>query len=137
MTHIMGDAAFVGDTLFIPDGGTALCDFPGGDAHTLFQSIKPVLSLPPRTRLFMCHDYCPEGRDICWETTAAEERASNIHIRDGIIEDEFVRMRTERDATLSMPRLIIPSIQINMRAGHMPEPEAGGQRFLRVPLNAL
>ena len=137
MTHVVGDAALVGDTLFMPDGGTARVDFPGGDAHALFRSTRRVLSLPPATRLFMCHDYGPNGRDIRWETTVADERANNIHVRDGITEDEFVSMRTTRDATLSMPRLIVPSIQVNMRGGQLPPAEDGGQRFLKVPLNSL
>ena len=137
MTHVMGDAAFVGDTLFMPDGGTARADFPGGDARQLFRSIKRVLSLPPQTRLFMCHDYGPNGRDIKWETTVADERAHNIHVHDGITEDEFVPMRTARDATLGMPRLIIPSIQVNMHAGQLPPAEDNGKRYLKVPLNAL
>jgi glyoxylase-like metal-dependent hydrolase (beta-lactamase superfamily II) len=137
MTHVIGDAAFVGDTLFMPDGGTARADFPGGDARQLFRSIKRVLSLSPETRLFMCHDYGPNGRDIKWETTVAEERAHNIHVHDGVTEDEFVRMRTERDATLAMPRLIIPSIQVNMHAGQLPPPGPDGKRFLKVPLNAF
>ncbi|MGE0419791.1 MAG: MBL fold metallo-hydrolase [Acetobacteraceae bacterium] len=137
MTHVIGDAAFVGDTLFMPDGGTARADFPGGDARVLFRSIRRVLALPDATRLFMCHDYGPNGREIRWETTVGEERANNIHVRDGVTEDEFVRMRTERDATLGMPRLIIPSIQVNMRAGAMPEPEPDGKRFLKVPLNVF
>ena len=137
MVHVMGNAAFVGDTLFMPDGGTARADFPGGDARVLFQSIKRVLSLPSEMRLFMCHDYGPNGRAITWETTVADERAHNLHVHDGITEDAFVVMRTERDATLAMPRLIIPSIQVNMRGGQMPEPEADGQRFLKVPLNTL
>ena len=133
-THVMGDAAFVGDTLFMPDGGTARADFPGGDARTLYRSIQRVLSLPPETRLFMCHDYAPGGRDIKWETTVREERANNIHVRDGISEDEFVAMRTARDMTLGAPRLIIPSIQVNIRAGHLPDPDASGKRHLKVPL---
>lgn len=137
MTHIVGDAAFVGDTLFMPDGGTARADFPGGDARALYRSIKRVLALPPEMRLFMCHDYGPGGRDIRWETTVAEERAHNIHVRDGIGEDEFVAMRTQRDATLAMPKLIIPSIQVNMRAGRLPEPDDSGKRFLKVPVNGL
>jgi glyoxylase-like metal-dependent hydrolase (beta-lactamase superfamily II) len=137
MTHVIGDAAFIGDTLFMPDGGTARADFPGGDARTLFRSIKRVLELPPETRLFMCHDYAPGGRDIKWETTVAEERAHNIHVRDGISEDEFVNMRTERDATLELPRLIIPSIQVNIRGGNLPEPDAAGKRHLKVPINEL
>jgi glyoxylase-like metal-dependent hydrolase (beta-lactamase superfamily II) len=135
MTHVIGDTAFVGDTLFMPDGGTARADFPGGDARTLFRSIKRVLDLPPETRLFMCHDYGPEGRDIRWETTVAEEREKNIHVHDGVTEDEFVAMRNARDATLSMPRLIIPSIQVNMKAGRLPAPDDGGTRFLKVPLD--
>lgn len=137
MTHVIGDAAFVGDTLFMPDGGTARADFPGGDARVLYRSIRRVLSLPPDTRLFMCHDYCPDGRPVAWETTVAAERAGNIHVRDGIGEDEFVAMRTARDATLAMPRLILPAIQVNMRAGDLPPADAGGRRFLKVPLDAL
>jgi glyoxylase-like metal-dependent hydrolase (beta-lactamase superfamily II) len=137
MTHVIGDAAFVGDTLFMPDGGTARADFPGGDARELYRSIRKILVLPPETRLFMCHDYGPDGRDIKWETTVAEERAHNIHVRDGVTEDEFVALRTARDATLSMPKLIIPSIQVNMKAGALPEPEDNGRRYLKVPLNAF
>lgn len=137
MTHVIGDAAFVGDTLFMPDSGTARADFPGGDARQLYRSIKKVLSLPPQMRLFMCHDYGPNGREIRWETTVGEERANNIHVRDGIGEDEFVAMRSARDKTLSMPKLIIPSIQVNMRAGHLPKPEAGGRSFLKLPVNGL
>ena len=137
MTHIVGDAAFVGDTLFMPDGGTARADFPGGDARVLYRSIKKVLSLPGEMRLFMCHDYAPGGREIRYETTVAEERAHNIHVRDGISEDEFVAMRAARDETLGMPKLIVPSIQVNIRAGHLPEPDESGKRFLKVPLNGL
>jgi glyoxylase-like metal-dependent hydrolase (beta-lactamase superfamily II) len=137
MTHVVGDAAFLGDTLFMPDGGTARADFPGGNARDLFRSIQRILSLPPETRLFVCHDYGPNDRTIKGETTVAEERAHNIHVRDGVTEDEFVQMRTKRDATLPMPRLIIPSIQVNMRAGQLPPAESGEQRFLKVPLNAL
>ncbi|MCV3766509.1 MBL fold metallo-hydrolase [Rhizobium sp. TRM95796] len=137
MTHVIGDAAFVGDTLFMPDGGTARADFPGGDARILFHSIRKVLSLPPETRLFMCHDYGPNGREIRWETTVAEERAHNIHVRDGVSEDDFVALRTARDETLAMPRLIIPSIQVNMKAGELPTPEDDGKRYLKVPLNAF
>jgi glyoxylase-like metal-dependent hydrolase (beta-lactamase superfamily II) len=137
MTHVIGDAAFVGDTLFMPDGGSARADFPGGDARELYRSIKKVLALPPETRLFMCHDYAPNGREIRWETTVADERAHNIHVHDGTTEDAFVALRTERDATLSMPKLIIPSIQINMKAGELPEPDDSGTRFLKVPLNVL
>ena len=137
MTHVIGNAAFTGDTLFMPDGGTARADFPGGDAHVLYHSIKRVLSLPPEIRLFMCHDYAPGGRDIKWETTVGEERANNIHVRDGVSEDEFVKMRTTRDATLALPKLIIPSIQVNMRGGNLPEPDAEGKRHLKVPINEL
>ncbi|MDH6268498.1 glyoxylase-like metal-dependent hydrolase (beta-lactamase superfamily II) [Rhizobium sp. SG_E_25_P2] len=137
MTHVIGDAAFVGDTLFMPDGGTARADFPGGDARILFRSIHKVLSLPPETRLFMCHDYGPNGREIRWETTVAEERAHNIHVRDGVSENEFVALRTARDETLAMPRLIIPSIQVNMKAGELPAPEDDGKRYLKVPLDAF
>jgi len=137
MTHLVGDAAFVGDTLFMPDGGTARADFPGGDARELYRSIKRVLSLPAGTRLFICHDYAPGGREIRWETTVAAERASNIHVHDGVDEDAFVAMRTARDATLAMPRLILPSLQINMRAGRLPPKDEDGRQFLKVPVNAL
>jgi glyoxylase-like metal-dependent hydrolase (beta-lactamase superfamily II) len=137
-THVIGDAAFVGDTLFMPDGGTARADFPGGDARVLYRSIRKVLeTLPLQTRLFMCHDYAPEGRDYRWETTVGEERANNIHVRDGTTEDTFVAMREARDKTLGMPRLIVPSLQVNIRAGHLPEPDASGKRFLKVPINEL
>ncbi|MFN8927189.1 MAG: MBL fold metallo-hydrolase [Rhodospirillales bacterium] len=137
MTHVVGDAAFVGDTLFMPDGGTARADFPGGDARELYRSIKRVLSLPAGTRLFICHDYAPGGREIRWETTVAAERASNIHVHDGVDEDAFVAMRTARDATLAMPRLILPSLQVNMRAGRLPPKDEDGRQFLKVPVNAL
>jgi glyoxylase-like metal-dependent hydrolase (beta-lactamase superfamily II) len=137
MTHVIGNAAFVGDTLFMPDSGTARADFPGGDAHTLFRSIQRVLALPPETRLFMCHDYGQDGREIKWETSVAEERAHNIHVRNGVSEEEFVKMRVARDATLELPKLIIPSIQINMRGGNLPEPDATGKRHLKVPINEL
>ena len=136
-THVIGDAAFVGDTLFMPDGGTARADFPGGDARTLYRSIRRVLALPSETRLFMCHDYAPGGREVRFETTVAEERASNIHLRDGIDEDAFVALRTARDATLPMPRLIVPAIQVNMNAGGLPPPENDGRRYLKVPLDSL
>lgn len=137
-THVIGDAAFVGDTLFMPDGGTARADFPGGDARTLYRSMRHILeALPPQMRLFMCHDYGPNGREIRWETTVAEERAHNIHVRDGVSEDEFVKMREDRDKTLAMPKLIIPSLQVNIRGGHLPKPDAGGKRFLKVPVNTL
>ncbi|BES70444.1 MBL fold metallo-hydrolase [Marinobacter nanhaiticus D15-8W] len=136
LTYVIGDAAFVGDTLFMPDYGTARCDFPGGDARTLFKSIQKVLSLPPETRLFLCHDYKAPGRDefVCM-TTVAEQRAHNVHVHEGVGEDDFVKMRTERDATLGMPRLILPSVQVNMRAGHMPPAEDNGQVYLKVPIN--
>ncbi len=137
MTHVVGDAAFVGDTLFMPDGGSARCDFPGGSAETLFDSIQKVLSLPDQTRLFMCHDYGPNGREYQWETTVAEEKANNIHVGGGKSKDDFVKFRTERDAQLDMPRLIIPSLQVNMRAGDMPEAEDNGTTYLKVPLNKL
>lgn len=137
MTHVAGDAAFVGDTLFMPDGGSARADFPGGDARTLYRSIQRVLALPGETRLFMCHDYGPNGREIRWETTVAEQRAHNIHVRDGISEDEFVRMREARDATLAMPRLIIPALQVNMRAGALPPADESGRHFLKVPVNGF
>jgi glyoxylase-like metal-dependent hydrolase (beta-lactamase superfamily II) len=137
MTHVIGDAAFVGDTLFMPDGGSARADFPGGDARTLYRSIRRILALPNETRLFMCHDYGPNGREIRWETTVAEQRAHNIHVRDGITEDEFVATREARDRTLDMPRLIIPSLQVNMKAGKLPAPDTSGKRFLKVPINGL
>ena len=137
MTHVIGDAAFVGDTLFMPDGGSARADFPGGDSRVLYRSIRRVLSLPDEMRLFMCHDYGPNGREIRWETTVAEQRAHNIHVKDGITEDEFVQMREARDATLGMPRLIIPSLQVNMRGGELPKPDESGKRFLKVPINGL
>ncbi len=135
MTHVAGNAAFVGDTLFMPDGGSSRADFPGGDSRTLYRSIHRVLSLPAEMRLFMCHDYGPNGRDIRWETTVSEQKTQNIHVRDGIIEDEFVAMRDARDKTLAMPKLIIPALQVNMRAGELPEPDDSGTRFLKVPIN--
>lgn len=138
MTYVFGDAAFIGDTLFMPDYGTARADFPGGSARELYRSIKKVLALSPETRLFLCHDYKAPGRDkYAWETTVAEQRKSNLHVRDGVTEDEFVAMREARDKTLSMPKLIIPSIQVNMRAGDLPEPEDNGVRYLKMPLNRL
>ena len=136
MVHVMGDAAFVGDTLFMPDGGSARADFPGGDAGTLYDSIQKVLALPDAMRLFMCHDYGPNGRDIAWETTVGEEKAHNIHVGGGKTREEFVRFRTERDAQLAMPRLIIPSLQVNMRAGEVPT-DKDGNPMLKVPVNAL
>jgi glyoxylase-like metal-dependent hydrolase (beta-lactamase superfamily II) len=136
LTYVIGDAAFVGDTLFMPDYGTARCDFPGGDARTLYHSIQKVLSLPEQTRLFLCHDYKAPGRDAYQhETTVAEQRQANVHVHDGISEEEFVKMRTERDATLGMPRLIIPSVQVNMRAGELPPAEDNGQVYLKVQIN--
>ena len=136
MTHVIGDAAFVGDTIFMPDGGTARADFPGGDARVLFRSIRRLLSLPGETRLFMCHDY-PEGREVEYETTVAQERKSNKHVHDGISEDEYVKMREARDKTLGMPRLILPSLQVNMRAGHLPPPEDNGMSYFKLPINAF
>ena len=137
MAYQVGDAVFVGDTLFMPDVGTARCDFPGGNAHTLYQSVRKLLSLPPETRLFMCHDYPPEGRAAQWECTVADQRARNIHVHDGVSEAEFVAMRTKRDASLAMPVLILPSVQVNIRAGELPPPEANGVSYLKIPLNAL
>ena len=136
MVHVMGNAAFVGDTLFMPDGGSARADFPGGDAATLYDSIQKVLSLPDKMRLFMCHDYGPDGRDIQWETTVGDEKAHNIHIGQGRTREDFVRFRTERDASLAMPRLIIPSLQVNMGAGEVPT-DNDGRPMLKVPLNGL
>ncbi|MEX0347785.1 MAG: MBL fold metallo-hydrolase [Paracoccaceae bacterium] len=136
MVHVIGDAAFVGDTLFMPDGGSARADFPGGDAGVLYDSIQKVLSLPDQMRLFMCHDYGPNGRDIAWETTVAEEKAHNIHVGGGKTKEEFVKYRTERDAQLSMPKLIIPSLQVNMRAGEVPK-DHDGNPMLKVPVNGL
>ncbi|MBJ6136173.1 MBL fold metallo-hydrolase [Marinobacter litoralis] len=136
LTYVIGDAAFVGDTLFMPDYGTARCDFPGGDARTLYRSIQKVLALPEQTRIFLCHDYKAPGREeFHCMTTVAEQRAANVHVHQGVSEDEFVKMRTERDATLDMPRLILPSVQVNMRAGEMPPAEDNGQVYLKVPLN--
>ena len=137
MAYRIGDAVFVGDTLFMPDVGTARCDFPGGDAKTLYASVRKILALPPETRLFMCHDYPPTDRPIAWETTVAEQRAKNIHVRDGIAEAQFVEMRTRRDATLQMPVLILPSVQVNIRAGERPPAESNGISYLKIPLDAL
>ncbi len=137
VAYQFGDAVFVGDTLFMPDVGTARCDFPGGDAHALYASTRKILSLPPETRLFMCHDYPPNDRDIAFETTVAEQRANNIHVHDGITEAQFVEMRTKRDATLDMPVLILPAVQINIRAGELPPKESNGVSYLKIPLNAL
>jgi glyoxylase-like metal-dependent hydrolase (beta-lactamase superfamily II) len=136
LTYVIGDAAFVGDTIFMPDFGTARCDFPGGSAETMWDSIQKVLSLPDETRLFMCHDYGAPGRDeYRWETTVAEEKAKNVHVGAGKTREEFVEMREARDATLGMPRLILPSIQVNMRAGQFPPAEDNGTTYLKIPLN--
>jgi len=137
VAYRFGDAVFVGDTLFMPDIGTARCDFPGGDARTLYASIRRLLSLPESTRLFICHDYPPAGRGPAWVSTVAQQRAANIHVRDGVDEAEFVRMRTARDATLELPVLILPAVQVNIRAGELPEPEDNGQRYLKIPIDAL
>ena len=137
MAYQVGDAVFVGDTLFMPDVGSARCDFPGGDARALYASVQKILSLPPQTRLFMCHDYPPEGRAVQYETTVAAQRAGNIHLKDGTSEADFVRMRTARDATLAMPVLILPAVQVNIRAGEMPPAETNGVAYLKIPLNAL
>ena len=137
VAYQFGDAVFVGDTLFMPDVGTARCDFPGGDAKALYASTRKILSLPPQTRLFMCHDYPPQGRPVQFETTVAEQKAKNIHVHDGISEAEFVQMRTQRDATLEMPVLILPAVQINIRAGELPPKEDNGIAYAKIPLNAL
>ena len=137
MVHLIGDAVFVGDTLFMPDGGTARADFPGGDARTLYQSIQKILALPDETRMFVCHDYAPNGREFLWETTVGAQRANNIHVGNNASEDGFVEMREKRDASLAMPRLIMPSIQVNMRAGHMPDAEENGATYLKVPIQGL
>lgn len=138
IAYVIGDAVFIGDTMFMPDYGTARTDFPGGDARKLYQSMRRLLSLPETTRLFMCHDYLPDGRDkYIWETTVAAERKGNIHAHDGVTEDEFVNMRTARDETLDMPRLILPSVQVNMRAGHLPPAEDNGIRYLKIPLDGV
>ncbi len=137
VAYQFGDAVFVGDTMFMPDVGTARCDFPGGDARTLYASTRKILSLPAQTRLFMCHDYPPTDREIAFETTVAEQRAKNIHVHDGITEAQFVEMRTKRDATLEMPVLILPAVQINIRAGELPPKETNGISYLKIPLNAL
>ena len=137
MAYMVGDAVFVGDTLFMPDLGTARCDFPGGDAHTLYRSVQKLLRLPSETRLFMCHDYPPEGRKVNFESTVGEQRVHNIHIHEGVSEEAFVEMRTQRDATLDMPNLILPSVQVNIRAGQTPPPEGNGVSYLKIPLNQL
>ena len=135
MAYQFGDAVFTGDTLFMPDVGTARCDFPGGDAKAMYASTRKLLSLPAETRLFMCHDYPPDSREICFESTVAEQRAKNIHVHDGITEAEFVEMRTQRDATLEMPTLILPAVQINIRAGELPPTESNGVPYIKIPLN--
>jgi glyoxylase-like metal-dependent hydrolase (beta-lactamase superfamily II) len=137
VTYVVDDAIFVGDTLFMPDGGSARCDFPGGDAVELYRSVRWMYTLPPATRMFLCHDYPPVGREPRGETTVGAQRADNIHIRDGVTEQAFVQLRTQRDATLDVPNLIIPAVQVNIRAGRMPTPEVDGVSFLRVPLNVI
>jgi glyoxylase-like metal-dependent hydrolase (beta-lactamase superfamily II) len=137
MTYHIGDALFVGDTMFMPDFGTARCDFPGGDARALYHSIQRLLALPPEPRMFMCHDYMPNGREMQYETTVGEQKASNLHVHDGVSEDEFVAMRSAKDKTLSMPTLILPSVQVNMRAGELPPAEDNGVRYLKIPLDAV
>tara|TARA_R110002072_G_scaffold138109_5_gene281188 strand:+ start:21454 stop:22383 length:930 start_codon:yes stop_codon:yes gene_type:complete len=138
MAFIIGDAAFVGDTIFMPDFGTARADFPGGDAHSLFRSIRRLLALPGDTRLFLCHDYKAPGRDdYAWETTVKQQREQNVHVKDGVTEDEFVAMRTSRDRTLAMPNLIMPSVQVNIRGGRLPDPEDNGVSYIKIPVNAV
>ncbi|ALE16070.1 Zn-dependent hydrolase, including glyoxylase [Altererythrobacter epoxidivorans] len=138
MAFIVGDAAFVGDTMFMPDFGTARADFPGGDARELYRSIRRLLELPEETRLFLCHDYKAPGRDeYAWETTVGQQRAGNVHVRDGVTEDEFVEMRTKRDETLAMPQLIMPSVQVNIRGGRLPQPEDNGVSYIKIPVNAV
>lgn len=138
MSHLIGDALFVGDTIFMPDFGTARCDFPGGDAGTLFDSVQKLFALPDETRMFLCHDYKAPGRDYYhWESTVGEQKRENIHVKDGTSKEDFIAMRNARDATLDMPKLILPSVQINMRAGDMPPPEDNGQRYMKIPINAL
>ena len=137
MAYRIGDAVFVGDSLFMPDLGTARCDFPGGSAQAMYQSVRRILALPDATRLFMCHDYPPAGREARWVTTVAEQRAHNVHIRDGVTEQQFVEMRTRRDATLDMPTLILPAIQVNLNAGRLPDAEENGVRYLKIPINAF
>jgi glyoxylase-like metal-dependent hydrolase (beta-lactamase superfamily II) len=134
VTYLVGDAAFVGDSLFMPDGGTARCDFPGGDAHVLYESIQRLYALPPETRVFVCHDYGPGGRERQHETTIAAQRGGNIHVREGVSEAEFVELRTRRDATLAVPDLLYPSVQVNVRAGELPPPESNGRRYLKIPV---
>ena len=137
MAYEIGDSIFVGDTLFMPDVGTARCDFPGGSASNLYRSIQSILKYPPSTKLYMCHDYPPNGRPPEYQSTVADQKKSNIHVHDGVTEEQFVAMRNKRDAGLEMPVLILPSIQVNIRAGHMPKPEGNGTAYLKIPLNAL
>lgn len=137
LAYSVEDALFVGDTLFMPDYGTARCDFPGGDAHQLYRSVRKLLALPPQTRIFLCHDYSPGGRRAIWETTVAAQRTSNVHIHEGVTEAEFVALRTARDKTLDVPVLMLPSVQVNMRAGHLPPTEDNGTHYLKIPLNKL
>jgi glyoxylase-like metal-dependent hydrolase (beta-lactamase superfamily II) len=137
MSYLIGDALFVGDTLFMPDGGTARADFPGGDAGQLYHSIRRLLNLPDQLRVFVCHDYQPNGREVAYQTTIGEQRKHNIHVNDSIDEQDFVSMREQRDQTLGMPKLILPSLQVNMRGGHLPTAESNGQRFLKIPINAF
>ena len=137
MAYVVDGAVFVGDTLFMPDVGTARADFPGGDAHTLYRSMRRILALPPETKMYVCHDYPPKGRAAAWETTVAEQRAKNIHVHDGVGEEEFVKMREARDAMLEVPTLILPSIQVNIRAGQLPPAENDGVSYLKIPVNAL
>ena len=138
MAYIVGDAGFIGDTMFMPDYGSARADFPGGDAHKLFRSVRRLMRLPDRTRVFLCHDYkAPNREEFVWETTMLAERTANVHLHEDVTEDQFVEMRTQRDATLEMPRLILPSIQVNMRGGHLPPPEENGTSYLKLPVNTL
>ncbi|MDN5924911.1 MAG: MBL fold metallo-hydrolase [Xanthomonadales bacterium] len=138
MTHVIGDAAFVGDTLFMPDYGTARCDFPGGDAATLYQSIQKIFALPDATKIFLCHDYKPAGRDTFeYQSTVGAQRKHNIHVHEGITEADFVAMRQQRDASLNVPKLLLPAVQVNMRAGHLPPQQANGRRYLKIPLDAI
>ena len=137
VAYLIEDSVFIGDTMFMPDFGSARCDFPGGDARALYRSVKRILSLPSETTLYMCHDYAPGGRDYDWETTVGKQRAENPHLKDGVSEDQFVEMREERDKQLDMPVLLLPSVQVNMRAGHFPDKEDNGTAYLKIPLNAL
>jgi len=138
LAYIIGDCAFVGDTLFMPDYGTARADFPGGDARQLYRSIRRLLSLPDETRMFLCHDYKAPGREaFVWETTVGAQKAHNVHAHDGVPEDDFVAMRTKRDAALDLPNLILPSVQVNVRGGRLPPPESNGARYLKIPIDVL